>query len=120
MCNQDCGCENMNRQQKIIFSSTCKPRVNPATLEDDNKAAFDLGFKEGFRQAREVFWEEFQIKASDAKMVAKYLNDNDSNSIEADGLKIVAATYLHAADVIIRDRRDLPGYIEKTEEYKFD
>ena len=114
-----CGCKK-TKEEDVIFLSTCKPRINPATLEEDSRASFDAGFKEGFRQAREIFWEEFQIKASDAAMVAKYLNKSDPTSIEADGLRIVSATYLHAADVLLRDRRDLPGYIEKEEEYKFD
>ncbi len=119
MCDGICGCQN-NKEEDVIFQSTCKPRINPATLEDDSRASFDAGFKEEFRQAREVFWEEFQIKASDAAMVAKHLNKSDPTSLEADGLRIIAATYLHAADVLLRDRRDLPGYIEKEEEYKFD
>lgn len=114
MCGGDCGCSSSFKEEDL-FEKPCKPKVNPATLEEGNKAAFNLGYAEGFRHAREVFWEEFQIKASDAKMVAKYLGDEDPSALEVDGLRIVAATYLHASDVIIRDRREYPGYIEKDE-----
>lgn len=114
MCSGSCACGNAFKEDEL-FSKPCNPKVNPADLEEKSKEDFNLGFAEGFRRAREIFWEEFQIKASDANMVARYLNDSDKNSIEADGLKIMAATYLHAADILIRDRREYPGYIEKGE-----
>lgn len=107
MCSGNCICGKGND------GAGCGQNPSQTTPEEDTRNAFNLGFAEGFKQAREVFWAEFQIKASDAKMVAKYLVEEDPNSLEADGLKIIAATYLHAADVIIRDRRDFPGYIEK-------
>jgi hypothetical protein len=114
MCGGKCGCDS-SFDEEGLFEKPAKPRINPATLEEDSKVSFNAGYAEGFRHAREVFWEEFQIKASDAKMVAKYLSEEDPSALEVDGLRIVAATYLHAADVIIRDRREYPGYIEKDE-----
>lgn len=119
-CGGICGCdsdaENIStrRGQEVpLLNYNPNQKTSPGALEDDSKESYEQGFAEGFRQAREVFWEEFQIKASDANMVAKYLNQSDSTSIEADGFRIAAAAYLHAADVLIRDRREYPGYTEK-------
>jgi hypothetical protein len=116
-CGGICGCDSDNdnistrRGQEIpLLNYNPKQNTNPATLEEDSKKSWEQGFAEGFKQAREVFWEEFQIKASDANMVAKYLNESDSTSLEADAFRITAAAYLHAADVLLMDRREYPGY----------
>lgn len=122
-CEETCGCDSNDfvtstRRGEPISLLNYNPnqKTNPATLEEECKESYNQGFAEGFAAAREVFWEEFQIKASDANMVAKYLNQTDNTSLEADGLRIVGATYLHAADVLIRDRREYPGYIESDED----
>lgn len=119
-CDSDSDSDNENvstrRGQEVpLLNYNPNQKTPVGALEDDSRESYEQGFAEGFAQAREVFWEEFQIKASDANMVAKYLNETDATSIEADGFRIVGATYLHAADVLIRDRREYPGYIEKDE-----
>lgn len=111
-CGGACGCESTRRGEDLLINWNLDQKTNPATLEEEDKANFEQGFAEGFAKAREVFWEEFQIKASDANMVANYLEQKDTNSIEVDSLRIIGATYLHAADVLIRDRREYPGYLE--------
>lgn len=113
MCNGNCVCgkekeEKSTRREPHDLSY----KTNPATLEDESKVAYLRGFAEGFKEAREVFWEEFQVKASDANMVAKYLEERDKTAIEVDTLRLIASTYLHAADVLIMDRREYPGYKE--------
>lgn len=119
-CEEICGCdsdaENIStrRGQEVpLLNYNPNQKTSPGALEDDSRESYEQGFAEGFRQAREVFWEEFQIKASDANMVANYLEQKNQNSIDADSFRVAGAAYLHAADVLLRDRREFPGYQEK-------
>lgn len=111
MCG-NCECESTRRTDEVLIDWNPQQKTNPGALEEEDRDLFNQGFAEGFAKARKVFWEEFQIKASDANMVAKYLLEKDDTSIEADGLRIIGATYLHAADILIMDRREYPGYFE--------
>lgn len=118
MSHGSCGCtpygsDSDRRGERIRpIKWNARQQTNPGTLEEEDKATFNQGFAEGFKKAREVFWLEFQIKASDANMVAQYINEKDPNSIDADSLRVIGSTYLHAADVLLRDRREYPGYSE--------
>lgn len=117
-CGGICGCDNdgesTRRGQEVpLLNYNPNQKTNPATLDEDSRDGYDQGFAEGFSKAREVFWEEFQIKASDANMVANYLEQKNQNSIDADSFRVAGAAYLHAADVLLRDRREFPGYQEK-------
>lgn len=116
-CGGNCGCEPSDRRGEEVPLLNYNPnqKTSPGALEDDSRESYEQGFAEGFAKAREVFWLEFQIKASDANMMAKYLNQTDPNSLEADGFRVAAAAYLHAADVLLRDRREYPGYVDDNE-----
>lgn len=92
MCGQNCMCKNQ------------QPEV-PAISD------LEKGYIEGFTEARRVFWEVFQLKASDALMISNTLKKLDESSIEAQGLDILYSAYLHAADCIARDKREYPGYV---------
>jgi hypothetical protein len=111
MCD-NCNCESTRRTDEVFLEWDPSEKIDSTSLEDEGKNLFNQGFAEGFIKARKVFWEEFQIKASDAAMVAKYILEKDESSIEADGLRIISATYLHAADILKMDRREYPGYFE--------
>lgn len=118
MCSGSCSCKNNESNRRnddsYVFYWNEDQNTNPGALEEEDKALFNQGYAEGFKKAREVFWTEFQVKASDANMVAKYILEKDENSIEADTLRIMAATYLHSADILIMDRREYPGYDDQS------
>lgn len=113
-CKENCACQPSHRrgEEVPIINWSPEQKTSRGALEEEDGLVYDQGFAEGFKKAREVFWLEFQVKASDANMVAKYLNKSDKTSIEADAFRITAAVYLHAADVLLRDRREYPGYLE--------
>ena len=79
----------------------------------NDSEAYEDGFENGFYQARVHFWAEFMIKAGDMKMLYQQLRKSSGdNSIEADAFALIEATYMNAADAILRGSRQFPGYFE--------
>ena len=114
MCENNCMCQKEEAQHNP--SCSCSNHNHEEQQLSETEQAYAMGFSD----ARRVFWEVFQYKASDARMVAKNLRELDKSSIEADTLDVLYSAYLHASDCIARDRREFPGYVEdEIEEVKW-
>lgn len=101
MCNGNCGCNNSKKQE--------------SDHEAEVRYAHDNGVARGFSLARRVFWSELMSKAGDMGAMASRLNGN-GDDVNADIMKVAEAAYFNAAEALLRDRRDYPGYIEKDED----
>lgn len=101
MCNGNCMCENEQQD----FSNK------------QLDAAYRRGYEDAFANARKHFWAEFMVKSGDMKMIYQQLRQSSGqDSVEADALAIIEATYMNVADAILRGSREFPGYLEDNEQ----